>query len=67
LSGVTIIAMDEFVIRKGHRYATVIVEPTSKRVLWAGRGRSREEIRVPRKLVKNHKRGREFFPGPFFI
>lgn len=45
LSGVTIIAMDEFAIQKGHRYATVIVEPTSKRELWVGRGRSREEIR----------------------
>jgi len=45
LRGVTIIAMDEFAIQKGHRYATVIVEPASKRVLWVGRGRSREEIR----------------------
>lgn len=45
LSGVTLIAMDEFAIQKGHRYATVIVEPSSKRVLWVGRGRSREEIR----------------------
>lgn len=45
LNGVTIIAMDEFAIQKGHRYATVIVEPSSKRVLWVGRGRSREEIR----------------------
>lgn len=45
LSGVTVIAMDEFAIQKGHRYATVIVEPSSKRVLWVGRGRSREEIR----------------------
>jgi transposase len=45
LSGVRIIAMDEFAIEKGHRYATVIVEPGSKRVLWVGRGRSRESIR----------------------
>ncbi|WP_396022668.1 ISL3 family transposase [Cupriavidus laharis] len=45
LKGVTVIAMDEFAIQKGHRYATVIVEPSSKRVLWVGRGRSREEIR----------------------
>jgi transposase len=37
--------MDEFAIQKGHRYATVIVEPASKRVLWVRRGRSREEIR----------------------
>jgi transposase len=45
LSGVTVIAMDEFAIQNGHRYATVIVEPSSKRVLWVGRGRSREDIR----------------------
>jgi transposase len=45
LTGVEQIVMDEFAIQKGHRYATVIVEPDTKRVLWVGRGRSREEIR----------------------
>jgi len=45
LSGVRIIAMDEFAIEKGHRYATVIIQPGTKRVLWVGRGRSRESIR----------------------
>lgn len=40
-----VIALDEFAIQKGHRYATVIVEPTRKRVLWVGRGRGREDIR----------------------
>jgi transposase len=45
LSGVTQIAIDEFAIQKGHRYATVIVEPATKRVLWVGRGRRREDIR----------------------
>lgn len=45
LAGVTVIGMDEFAIQKGHRYATVIVEPERKRVLWVGRGRSREEVR----------------------
>lgn len=39
------IAMDEFAIQKGHRYATVIVEPHTKRVLWVGRGRGREDVR----------------------
>lgn len=43
--GVEVIAMDEFAIQKGHRYATVIVEPTRKRVLWVGRGRGREDVR----------------------
>lgn len=45
LEGVEVIGMDEFAIQKGHRYATVIVEPTRKRVLWIGRGRGREDIR----------------------
>jgi len=45
LSGVEQIAMDEFAIQKGHRYATVVVEPHEKRVLWVGRGRSREDVR----------------------
>ena len=45
LEGVAVIAMDEFAIQKGHRYATVIVEPTRKRVLWVGRGRAREDVR----------------------
>jgi len=45
LDGVEVIGMDEFAIQKGHRYATVIVEPTRKRVLWIGRGRGREDVR----------------------
>jgi transposase len=45
LEGVRVIAMDEFAIQKGHRYATVIVEPRTKRVLWVGRGRRREDVR----------------------
>jgi transposase len=45
LSDVAVLAMDEFAIQKGHRYATVIIEPTRKRVLWVGRGRSRASIR----------------------
>ena len=45
LSDVEQIAMDEFAIQKGHRYATVIVEPNTRRVLWVGRGRSREDVR----------------------
>lgn len=45
LSKVKILAMDEFAIQKGHRYATVIVDPTCKEVLWIGRGRGREDIR----------------------
>jgi transposase len=40
-----VIGLDEFAIQKGHRYATVIVEPSCKRVLWVGRGRGRADIR----------------------
>jgi transposase len=45
LADVEVIAMDEFAIQKGHRYATVIVEPYRKRVLWVGRGRGRLDVR----------------------
>jgi len=45
LSGLTVLAMDEFAIQKGHRYATVIVDPTCKRVLWVGRGRCRKSVK----------------------
>ena len=45
LAGVEVIGMDEFAIQKGHRYATVIVEPHRKRVLWIGRGHGRADIR----------------------
>lgn len=45
LSDVEQIAMDEFAIQKGHRYATVVIEPHQRRVLWVGRGRSREDVR----------------------
>ncbi len=45
LSEVSMLGMDEFAIQKGHRYATVILEPSSRRVLWVCRGRGREDIR----------------------
>ena len=45
LDGVRLLAMDEFAIQKGHRYATVVVDPERKRVLWVGRGRSRADVR----------------------
>ena len=46
LSGIQVLAMDEFAIQKGHRYATVIIDSLKKRVLWIGRGRGREDIRL---------------------
>jgi len=45
VSGVEVIAMDEFAIQKGHRYATVVVDALRKRVLWVGRGRGKADIR----------------------
>lgn len=50
-SDVEVLAMDEFAIQKGHRYATVAVEPRRKRVLWVGRGRRREDVRAFFELV----------------
>lgn len=44
LTNVEVIGMDEFALHKGHRYATVVVEPYRKEVLWIGKGRSRESI-----------------------
>lgn len=45
LADVRVLAIDEFAIQKGHRYATLIVEPTTKRVLWVARGRDRGAVR----------------------
>lgn len=45
LSSITVLAMDEFAIQRGHRYATVVIEPHTRRVLWVGRERSREGVR----------------------
>lgn len=46
LDGLRVIAIDEFALHRGHRYATIAVEPYTKRVLWVGRGRGREDLRA---------------------
>ena len=46
LAGVRVVALDEFALHRGHRYATLAVDPTTKRVLWVGRGRGREDVRA---------------------
>jgi len=58
LDGLQVIGMDEFAIQKGHRYATVIVEPTRKRVLWVGRGRGRADVRPFFELLGPQRCGR---------
>lgn len=39
------LVMDEFALFKGHRYATVVLDADTRRVLWVCEGRSREAIR----------------------
>lgn len=39
LTGVRVIAIDEFALHRGHRYATMVVDVPRKRVLWVGSGR----------------------------
>ncbi len=45
-SSIRYLAMDEFALHKGHRYATVMVDPIGRQVLWIGQGRSRETARA---------------------
>ena len=56
LSGVRVIAMDEFAIHKGQRYATVVVEPYRKQVLWLGSERGRADVRPFFELLGPHGR-----------
>lgn len=39
------LVMDEFALHKGHRYATVVMDARTMRVLWVGEGNSRSDIR----------------------
>ena len=45
LSRVRYLAMDEFALYRGHRYASVVMDAERTQVLWIGEGRSREAIR----------------------
>lgn len=40
----TRIAIDEFSIQKGHKFATVVVDIDTKRVIWVGIGKSITEV-----------------------
>ncbi|MEO6234433.1 MAG: ISL3 family transposase, partial [Thermomonas sp.] len=39
------LVMDEFALYKGHRYASVVLDVETRRVLWIGLGRSRAAVR----------------------
>jgi transposase len=58
LADVRLLVIDEFAIQKGHRYATVIVDPTTTRVLWVHRGRDRAAIRPFLELLGPEGRAR---------
>lgn len=45
LAGLTQLLMDEFALRKGQQYATVIADPATRRVVWVCEGRARTDIR----------------------
>lgn len=45
LTDVRQLAIDEFAIQTGHRYATVVVDAEHRRVLWVARGRDRAALR----------------------
>lgn len=44
-SQVETVVLDEFSLSKGHHYATVVLDPVRRQVLWVGQGRSREALR----------------------
>lgn len=45
LAGVRQLLIDEFALHKGHRYAIVVADAATRRVLWVGRGKKREDLR----------------------
>ena len=42
--GVRHLAIDEFLLHKGHRYATVVMDVENLKVLWIGKGKSRQSL-----------------------
>lgn len=63
LSGASCVSrMDEFALHKWHRYATVVVDPIGRHVLWIGKGDSREIARaffeqLPMKVIRRRAYG----------
>ena len=48
------IAIDEFAIRKGHKYMTVIMDPERRRIIYVREGRSRENLVPFFRRLKRH-------------
>ena len=44
LENAKILAIDEFSIKQGHKYATVVVDLETKRVIWVGEGKSINQV-----------------------
>lgn len=44
LGNATHLAIDEFSIHKGHKYATVVVDLDTKRVIWVGEGKTISDV-----------------------
>lgn len=40
------LVVDEFVLFKGHQYASVLLDAGTRRVLWIGKGRNQVEVRA---------------------
>lgn len=53
LKGVRNLAIDEFSVHKGHKYATVVLDNDRCRVLWVGKGKSISAVRPFFEEVKN--------------
>ena len=43
-AGLRLLAVDEIALRKGHNYMTVVIDYETGRVVWMGRGRSKETL-----------------------
>ncbi len=44
LGNATHLAIDEFSLKKGHKYATIVVDLDTKRVIWVGRGKTVRDV-----------------------
>jgi len=44
LEGLRLLAVDEIAIKKGHKYATVVLDFETRRVVWVGEGHSTETL-----------------------